>query len=155
MQTALRQHSGEATPPLTLLAGRWSVGLTPNFVLTFAGKPTTALVENYCAAFLKHFPPIYQLVPNHGYTKLVVHGVPCMCHADGTLLTSAKLTMELANNAHLRGWKMLDQPNWVKLALLDPGKTKSSVTFALLDTTGSINWALCTPCFMFTKACEI
>ncbi len=155
MQTALCQQTGEATPPLTLLAGRWSVGLTPNFVLTFAGKPAAAVIHNYSAAFLKHFPPIYQLVPNHGYTKLVVHGVPILCHADGTLPTSDELLSELNHNLHLHQWKMLDRPNWVKLALLDPGRTESSFSFALLDTTGSINWALRTPCYMFGKACEI
>jgi len=91
-------------------------------------------------AFLKFFPPIYQLVLNHRYTKLVVHGVPCPRHADGTLPTSAELYTELGtNNAHLKGWNMLDHPNWVKLVLLDPGKTELSFTFALHDTDGKIN----------------
>ncbi len=156
MQTALRQTTGEAAPPLTLLAGRWSVGLTSNFVLTFAGKPTYALINNYKMAFLKFFLPIYQLVLNHGYTKLVVHGVPCPHHADSTLLMSVELYKELGtNNAHLKGWNMLNHPNWVKLALLDPGKMESSFTFALHNTDGKINQALCTPCYMYGKACEI
>jgi len=155
MQTALHQQTGEASPSLTLLAGQWSVGIMPNFMLTFAGKPTAAVIHNYSAAFLKHFPPIYQLVPNHGYTKLVVHGVPLLHHADRTLPTSEELLCKLNHNVHLHKWKMLNQPNWVKSALLDPGKTESSFTFALLDTTGNINRALRTPCYMFAKACEI
>ena len=101
MQTALRQQTGEVTPALTLLAGRWSVGITPNFVLTFAGKPTTALVENYHAVFLKHFLPIYQLVPNHGYKKLIVHSVLCLQHLNSTLPTSAELLHKLSSNTHL------------------------------------------------------
>jgi len=103
MQMALHQASREASPSLTLLAGRWSIGLTPNFMLTLAGKPTYTLINNYQAAFLKHFPPIYQLVPNHGYTKLIVYGIPCMQHPNSMLPTSTELYQELGtNNAHLK-----------------------------------------------------
>ena len=90
-------------------------------------------------ALLKNFPLIYQLVPNHGYTKLMVHGVPCNCHANGTLPTSAELYHELSQNAHLKGWNMLDHPNWVKSAILDPGKTKLSFLFTLHNMDGKLN----------------
>jgi hypothetical protein len=46
IQTTLQQHLAEAEPPLTLVAGRWSIGLTSNFILTFAGKPSTELIKN-------------------------------------------------------------------------------------------------------------
>jgi hypothetical protein len=39
IQTAIRQASGVPEPLLTLLMGRWSTGLTNNFLLIFAGQP--------------------------------------------------------------------------------------------------------------------
>src|SRR5216683_6625293 len=50
---------------------------------------------------------------------------------------------------------MLDHPNWVKSVLLDPSKMESFFSFALHDTDGKINWAICAPCYMYGKACEI
>src|SRR6266853_6088336 len=112
MQMALWQQSGQPTPPLTLLRGRWSIGLTSNFVLTFTGQPSHALIENYHASFLAPFKPIYQLVPNNRYVKLVIHGVPCEHHPNSTLPTSTKLYQQLSNHTHLCSCDMLDYPNW-------------------------------------------
>ena len=124
-------------------------------MLTFTGKPQCALIENYSVVFLKPFPPIYQLVTNQGFHKLAVHGVPCMCHTDGSLLTSRELHNELCNNLHLCYWQMLDQPQWTHAALLNPSKTETSFLFILCNNNNTINRALCTLCYMYGKLCKM
>ncbi len=98
-------------PLLKLLTGRWSMGIVSNFVLTFAGKPTTTLVDSYKLVLLKPFPPIFQLVTNHGFKKLAIHSVLCLHYPDGSLPSSTELLNELRiGNPHLQPWRMLDQP---------------------------------------------
>jgi hypothetical protein len=62
LQTTLRQHSALPELPLTLVSRRWSIGLTSNFVLTFAGKPTAALVLTHKDTLLEPFPKIFNLI---------------------------------------------------------------------------------------------
>ena len=50
---------------------------------------------------------------------------------------------------------MLDHPNWVKSALLDPSKMESSFSFALHDTDSKINRAIYAPYFIYGKECQI
>jgi len=58
------------------------------------------------------FLPIFQLVPKDGFRKLAVHGVPCMCHTDGWLLSSEELYTKLHfNNPHLQLWQMINWPS--------------------------------------------
>jgi hypothetical protein len=103
IQTSLRQHSAEAEPPLTLVAGRWSIRLTSNFVLTFTGKPRADLVENYKATILDKFPGgLFNLIRNDGLCKFIVNGVPCIRKPNGRLPTADELFTEFQrNNAHI------------------------------------------------------
>jgi len=112
IQTSLRQHSAEAEPPLTLVAGRWSVGLTSNFVLTFAGRPRADLVKNYKNAILSKFPTgLFNLIRNDGLRKFIVNSVPCVRKQNGSLPTVEELFSEFQrNNAHIRQWDLPEHP---------------------------------------------
>jgi hypothetical protein len=44
IETCLRQAIGEASPPITILVGRWWSTLSSNFTLTLAGNPSVNLV---------------------------------------------------------------------------------------------------------------
>jgi hypothetical protein len=133
IQTSLRQHSAEAEPPLTLVAGRWSVGLTSNFVLTFAGKPRAELVKNYKGALLSKFPGgLFNLIRNDGLRKFIVNGVPCIRKPNGRLPSADELFTEFQrNNAHIRQWDLPEHPAWTRGALMDTTKTETSFTFLL------------------------
>jgi hypothetical protein len=157
IQTSLRQHSAEAEPPLTLVAGRWSVGLMSNFVLTFAGKPRAELVENYKAAILSKFPGgLFNLIRNNGLQKFIVNGVPCIRKPNGRLPTSDELFTEFQrNNAHIRQWDLPEHPAWTRGALMDTTKTETSFTFLLSIPNNATNRILRVLCYMFGKACTV
>ena len=69
MEACLRQAVGEASPPISILAGQWWSTLSSNFTITLAGCSNTNLVCKYHEAILKPFSPnIFNLVPNKGQT---------------------------------------------------------------------------------------
>jgi hypothetical protein len=157
IQSSLRQHSAEAEPPLTLVAGRWSVGLTSNFVLTFAGKPHSDLVENYKGALLDKFPAgLFNLIRNDGLRKFIVNGVPCVRKPNGRLPMALELFEEFQrNNAHIRQWDLPEHPTWTRGALADVTKTETSFTFLLSISPNATNHILRVPCYMYGKACTV
>jgi hypothetical protein len=56
IQRAIRQEAYLAEPLITLLTGHWSLNLTSNFILTFAGNPQAELVYKFEKAILaQHF----------------------------------------------------------------------------------------------------
>jgi hypothetical protein len=157
IQSSLRQHSAQAEPPLTLVAGRWSVGLTSNFVLTFAGKPRSDLVENYRGALLDKFPTgLFNLIRNDGLHKFIVNGVPCVRKPNGQLPTPDELFSEFQrNNSHIRQWDLPEHPTWTRGALADITKKETSFTFLLSIPANATNRILRVPCYMFGKACTV
>jgi hypothetical protein len=96
------------------VAGRWSVGLTSNFVLTFAGKPRSDLIENYKGALLDKFPAgLFNLIRNDGLRKFIVNRVPCIRKPNGRLPTANELFEEFQrNNTHIRQWDLPEHPTW-------------------------------------------
>jgi hypothetical protein len=157
IQTSLRQHSAQPEPPLTVVAGRWSVGLTSNFVLTFAGKPRADLVENYKGALLDKFlGGLFNLIRNDGLQKFIINGVPCVRKPNGRLPTSDELFNEFQrNNTHIRQWDLPKHPAWTRGALMDTTKKETSFTFLLSIPPNSTNRILRVPCYMFGKACTV
>jgi hypothetical protein len=139
------------------VAGRWSVGLTSNFILTFAGKPRTDLVENYKGALLDKFPAgLFNLIHNNGLRKFIVNGVPCVQKPNGCLPTLQELFAEFQqNNAHIRQWDLPEHPSWTRGALADVTKTEMSFTFLLSIPPNATNRILRVPCFMYSKACTV
>ena len=92
IEACLRQALGEATLPITILAGKWWSPLSSNFTLTLAGNPAVTMVRKYREAILKPFGPnIFNLVPNKGQTRIAFQGVPIYRHDDGSLPTTAEL----------------------------------------------------------------
>jgi hypothetical protein len=157
IQTSLRQHSAEPEPPLTVVAGRWSIGLTSNFVITFAGKPPAALVENYRGALLDKFPGgLFNLIRNDGLQKFIVNGVPCIRKPNGRLPMADELFNEFQrNNAHIRQWDLPEHPAWTRGALMDTTKKETSFTFLLSIPNNATNRILRVPCYMFGKVCSV
>ena len=105
IQTALRQNTALSEPPLTLIAGRWSSGLTSNFVLTFAGRPPAKLVKAHQPTLLEKFPAIFDLFCNEGLKKYIILGIPMVKDTEGCLPSQQQLFQEFArNNPHYRQW---------------------------------------------------
>jgi len=77
------------------VVGQWSVGLTSNFMLTFAGNLKSDLVLNYKAALLRKFSSgMFNLIKNNSLKKFIVLGVPCVHHPNGSLPKTPELFME-------------------------------------------------------------
>jgi hypothetical protein len=74
-------------PPLTLITGWWSSGLMSNFILTFAGHPSTKLVKAHQPTLLEKFPAIFNLFYNEGLKTYVVLSIPRIRDAKGCLLS--------------------------------------------------------------------
>jgi hypothetical protein len=156
IQTALRQNTALPEPPLNLVAGRWSSGLTSNFVLTFAGRPSTKLAEAHESTLLEKFPAIFNLISNEGLKKFVVMGVPLVKDTNGHLPTQLQLYNEFArNNPHYRQWRLPIHPTWARSSLLDPTRESLSFTFLLSDPDNTSNRILRAPCYMFGKPCTV
>jgi hypothetical protein len=157
IQTSLRQHSAEVKPLLTLVAGRWSIGLTSNFVLTFAGKPHSDLIKNYRGALLNKFPAgLFNLIQNDRLHKFIINGVPCVCKPNSCLPTANELFEEFQqNNAHIQQWDLPEHPTWMHGALADITKIETSFTFLLSIPPNATNCILRIPCYMYGKACMV
>ncbi len=141
---------GKVDPPITLIAGWWSVGLT------FAGKPCPELIRNYRVALLFPFKLFFHLVPNDGLKKYIITSVPCMHNAEGHLAPTGALYEEFQqNNPHIKKWDLPGLPMWTRGALVDPTKSTSAFTFLLSNPTNMSQCLLCAPCFIYGKCCII
>jgi hypothetical protein len=113
IQTALRQNTALPEPPLTLIVGWWSSGLTSNFVLTFTGHPPAKLVEAHQPTLLEKFLVIFDLFCNEGLKKYIILGVPMVKDAKGCLPSQQQLFQEFAcNNLHYQQWQLPIKPVW-------------------------------------------
>jgi hypothetical protein len=134
IQTAIRQASGMPEPPLTLLTGWWSTGLTNNFSLIFAGQPSQELVLKYRGVIGKFFDTTFHLIPSRGFTKMMIFGVPCI-RKQGVIAPSHVLLRELSHNTLIISSCIVDGPTWSREALTDPSLEKSHCSFILIDPT--------------------
>jgi hypothetical protein len=76
LHTTINQAHGGGPAQITLLLGQWSLCLSHNFVLTFAGKPTNDQVYKYHAILTSPFGSVARIVPQEGFTKIVIHSIP-------------------------------------------------------------------------------
>jgi hypothetical protein len=76
LYTTINQAHGRGLAQITLLSGQWSSHLSHNFVLTFAGKPTNDQVYKYRAILTSLFRSVAHIVPQEGFTKIIIHSVP-------------------------------------------------------------------------------
>ena len=156
IQTALHQNTALPEPPLTLIAGWWSSGLTSNFVLTFAGCPSTKLVEAHQPTLLEKFSAIFNLFCNKGLKKYVILSVPMVRDANGRLPSQQQLFQEFAcNNLHYRQWRLPIKPVWAWSSLINPTRDSLSFTFLLSDLDNTSNRILRSLCYMFGKLCTV
>jgi hypothetical protein len=150
MEACLRQAVGEASPPISILAGQWWSPLSSNFTITLAGRPNTNLVRKYREAILKPFGPnIFNLIPNKGQTRLAFTNVPIYHHKDGSLPTSKELLMELGWNLPYHNCGIIEGSVWTKAMLEDSMKEKGAFTMILSDPNRKLGGIIRKPAYMF------
>ena len=154
LQRAILQAPGAGSPPrIQLLSGRWSSQLSSNFVFTLAGTPSNETVHLFRHILLSPFPPGYSLVPQCGYTRVLLNGVPVI-RLNGALPLSTDLTHELARNIAYQDILCVAPPRWL-MATIPEEKTHSSVTFAFIDEDGSrISQMLHQPPSLFSEVAK-
>jgi len=154
LQTAIRQAFGNNNPPISLLSGRWSSQLSSNFVLTFAGTPSNDDVLKFSATLCSPFGPGASIMPQKGFTRVMVHTVPIVC-SNGAQPDSKMLSSELARNEACVGLRVIQQPRWLR-STLDVEKTHSSIIFAFLDEDGSrLKRLTARPIYLFGGPCVV
>jgi len=154
LQTAIRQAFGNNNPPISLLSGRWSSQLLSNFVLTFAGTPSNDDVLKFSATLCSPFGPGASIMPQKGFTRVMVHTVPIVC-SNGARPDSKSLSSELACNEACVGLCVIQQPRWLR-STMEAEKTHSSVIFAFLDEDGSrLKRLTAHPIYLFGAPCVV
>ena len=136
LRTAMNQAHGGQRPLVTLLSGRWSSSLTHNFVLTFAGHPDNDSVYKYRSVLTSPFGPGARLIPQTGYTKVMIHRVPISRDEQGNIVDSKTLLDELLRNPSFFDLSIVVRPQWF-LKRITLEKQHSSITVSFLDTDGS------------------
>ena len=135
LQTAIRQAFGNNNPLITLLSGRWSSQLSSNFVLTFSGTLSNDNVLKFSSTLCSPFSPGPSLIPQRGFTQVIVHSVPIV-YSNRVHLDSKTLSAELAQNEACVGLRVIQQPKWLR-STLTAEQTQSSILFAFLNEDGS------------------
>ena len=153
LQTAIRQSFQGNKPSVTLLSGRWSSQLLSNFVLMFAGQPSNDAVFCLRSVLLSPFQPGASLVPQWGYTRVIVHSVPIVLDDKGSRPLSDDLVSELSLNEACKGLRVINPPKWLKTTI-GPEKIQSSIIFSFLDEDGSrLARLTASPLFLFGSPC--
>ena len=137
LRTAMNQQHGGGPALVTLLSGRWSSQLNHNFVLVFAGHPTNDQVYKYRAVLTAPFGPGAHLVPQKGYTRMILHSVPLIRSQSGAPVSASGLIAEIKQNPVCTDILFVNAPTWV-IRNNSPDKTHASITFAMIDEDGSI-----------------
>ena len=141
LRTAMNQLHAGGPALVTLLLGRWSSQLSHNFVLVFAGQPTNNQVYKYHAVLTAPFGPGAHLVPQKGYVRMQLHGVPLVRSSNGRPVPTSTLLSEIKRNPVCNDILFVNQPTWV-IRNESPSKTHASVTFAMIDEDGSVTQRL-------------
>jgi len=154
LQTAIHQAFSNNNPLITLLSGRWSSQLFSNFVLTFLGTLSNDDVLKFSSTLCSPFGPGSSLVPQRGFTWVIVHSVPIV-YSNGVRLDSKTLSAELARNEACVGLQVIQQPKWLR-STLTAEQTQSSILFAFLDEDGSrLKRLISQPVFLFGAPCAV
>jgi hypothetical protein len=126
-------HGGGSS--LRLLSGRWS---SHNSVFTFAGHPTNDQVYKYRPVLTSPFGTGAgaKLIPQDGFTKVLLHGVLVQRETDRSVADSHTLLQKLVRNPVCHDLLIINQPPWF-IQNRPANKFLSTVTFAFFDTDGS------------------
>jgi hypothetical protein len=86
LQRALRQHfPSNIKVPVDLIGGRWGAQTSSNFVLVFNGTPNNVAVMQCRGVFFDFFGSDCTIVPQKGYSRVLLRGVPVLRTMDGDL----------------------------------------------------------------------
>ena len=137
LQRALRQHFPSGVKvPVDLIGGRWGAQSSSNFVLIFNGTPGSVAVMQCRSVFYEFFGSDCVIVPQKGYSRVLLKLVP-ICRSDsGSLPSGDALAEELRRNAVFRDLTMFCPPRWLK-ANVPENAIHSSVIVTFLDEDGS------------------
>ena len=136
LRTAINQAYSNGATHITLLSGRWSSRLAHNFILTFAGKPTNDQIYRYRSILTSPFGTGACIVPQEGYTKVVVHSVPVQRDTEGNIASAMTLVNELKCNPACEGLTLINPLQWFHHTI-PLEKCHASITFTFVDTDGS------------------
>ena len=150
LQRAIRQQfPSDQRLPIELIGGRWSSQFSSNFVLIFNGQPGNAAVMRCREVFFDVFGSDCVIVPQHGYSRILLNGVPVCRLDDGSLSTPDELCSELRVNGLCSDITLFSPPRWLR-SVVPADARHSSVTFAFLDEDGKRTAALLkSPLYMF------
>ena len=138
LQRALRQHfPSNIKVPVDLIGGRWGAQTSSNFVLVFNGAPSNVAVMQCRAVFFDFFGSDCMIVPQKGYSRVLLRGVPILRTMDGDLAPGETLESELRRNASFQTLTMFCPPRWLKATAPEDAR-HSSVLVTFLDEDGSI-----------------
>ena len=158
LQRALRQHfpTGQKVP-VDLIGGRWGAMTSANFVLVFNGTPSNLAVMQCRSIFFDFFGRDCVIVPQKGYSRVLLRSVPLVRDASGSLASSESLAQELSRNLLYRDLTLFCPPRWLKAdAPLEAAHGSVVVTFLDDDGARTRN-ILQTPVYMFggrARACK-
>ena len=154
LQRVLCQHFSSASrPPVELIGGRWSSQFSSNFVLIFNGQPGNANVIKCRQVFYDFFGADISIVPQVGYSRVLLRSVPVCRDSEGQLPSSKVLASELANNQLCYDLTMFAPPRWLRASVPDDA-AHSAIIITFLDKDSSqMNALLKRPIYMFGGAC--
>ena len=128
-----------------------------NFILIFNGTPGNLAVMQCRSVFFDFFGRDCVIVPQQGYSRVLLHSVPLVRDDSGFLASSESLTQELSRNFLYRDLIFFCPPRWLK-ADVPPEAAYGSVVVTFLDDDGSrTRNILQTPVYMFggrAQACK-
>ena len=142
----LQQGSNQQPPDATQFSS--------NFVLIFNGQPGNTNVMKCRQVFYDFFGADISIVPQVGYSRVLLRSVPMCRDSEGNLPSSEVLASELANNQLCYDLTMFSLPHWLRAAVPDDA-THSAVIITFLDEDSSrTNALLKRPIYMFSGACR-
>ena len=137
LQRVLCQHFSSASrPPVELIGGRWSSQFSSNFVLIFNGQPGNVNVMKCRQVFYDFFGADISIVPQVGYSRVLLRSVPVCRDSEGNLPLSEVIASELANNQLCYDLTMFSPPRWLRTTVPDD-TAHSAVIITFLDEDGS------------------
>ena len=158
LQRALRQQFPAGTKvPVDLIGGRWGAQSSSNFVLIFNGSPGNVAVMQCRKVFHDFFGSDCTIVPQQGYSRVLLRLVP-LCRSDsGTLPPPHVLMEEVRRNLLFRDLTFFCPPRWLKADVPETA-VHGSVVVTFLDEDGSHTKNIVrSPVFMFggtARACK-
>ena len=158
LQRALRQQFPTGTKvPVDLIGGRWGAQSSSNFVLIFNGSPGNVAVMQCRKVFHDFFGSDCTIVPQQGYSRVLLRLVPLCRSESGALPPPHVLMEEVRRNLLFRDLTYFCPPRWLKADVPETA-VHGSVVVTFLDEDGSHTKNIVrSPVYMFggmARACK-